>query len=97
MNISGWNRLLISLSVAWILWSSLDILAHYPSITPQLASSLTPNSFFSIVATGNSADPFHVVTHYLTAVSYILLPLFLLWAFAAVVRWIRRGFRQGVA
>ena len=97
MKISGWNRLLIALSVAWILWSNLDILAHYPSITSQLAFSLTPNSFFSIVTTGNSGDPFHVVTHYLAIASYVILPLVLLWVFAAVVRWIRRGFRQGVA
>jgi hypothetical protein len=97
MKIGGWNRLLIVLSVVWILWSSLDILIHYPSITPQLASSLTPNSFFSIVTTGNSGDPFHVVTHYLAIASYVILPLAFLWIFAAVVRWIKRGFQQDVA
>ncbi len=97
MKINGWNRLLIALSVAWILWSSLDVLAHYPSITPELAASITPNSFFSVVATGMRGNPFHVVTHYFSIVSYVLFPLFFLWAFAAVIRWIRRGFRESAA
>ena len=96
MRISGWNRLLIALSGVWILWSVFTILIAYPSINPQFAAG-APSFFFDLIVTGNSAAPFRIVTHVWAIVSYVFVPLFLLWIFAAVVRWIRRGFRQDVA
>ncbi|HET6431110.1 hypothetical protein [Dyella sp.] len=97
MKSSGWNRLLIALSGAWIVWSGFNILAHYPAVTPQFASLPTPNIFFDVVATGHNDQPFHVVTHYLAIVGYACLPLAVLWLFAAVARWIARGFRKNDA
>ena len=94
---SGWNRLFIALSVAWPLLVGLMILGAYPTVTPNFAASLTPNPFFSVVATGNRDSPFHISAHLLAIASYVVVPLFLFWAFVAVVRWIKRGFRQGVA
>ena len=96
MKIGGWNRLLIALSVFWMLWSILTICISYPSISTQFATG-APNRFFDLIATGNSADPFRIVAHFWSIVSYIFVPLCLLWIFAAIVRWIRRGFRQDVA
>jgi hypothetical protein len=97
MIINGWNRLLLVLSAAWLLLASLWIFANYPNVTPDLAASPVNDPFFSVVSTGNSDSPFHISAHPLAMASYIVIPILLLWAFAGVVRWIRRGFRQDIA
>ena len=63
MKISGWNRVLITLSAVWVLWSILTVFVHYPSITPQFAAG-APSFFFDLIATGNSTHPFRIVTHF---------------------------------
>lgn len=94
---NGWNRLLVALSAAWLLLIGMVIFAHYPRITSQIAASPPGNPFFDVVVTGNENSPFHIVPHPVAMAGYALLPVALLWAAAAVVRWIGRGFRQGKA
>jgi hypothetical protein len=97
MILSGWNRLFVALSAVWLLLASLIVAAAYPSVTPKFAVSPVPNPFFNIITTGNRDTPFHVNAHPFAIITYIVMPVFLFWGFIGTVRWIRRGFRQGVA
>lgn len=85
MAISSSRRALLALSAFWLLLIAASAYIAYPSVG-AVATSLTPNPFWEVAATGVPDSPFVVTAmwRYLLAVS--IGPVLALWLAAFVFR-----------
>ena len=98
MRLNGPQRLLLALSVTWLVMVSLYIYSAYPAFLPNGAAvSLVHNPFWDLVHTKDLAKPWTVEPRVASMAGYVFVPMALLWILAGVARWIAKGFSRGAA
>lgn len=79
------KRALIIASFIWVLLIAAGAYLAYPTIG-TIASSITPNPFWLVEATGDAAAPFRVLLKTSAWIAWTLAPVAAMWLVALSIR-----------